>query len=338
MKIKLKKMSNILTFIPVAFLAVSCGSGFESVEKFGLSSAIIKESSEKIANDFHGSCIRKAKYNTSETFPAIIETRAEQEKECEKYLEDVELVSDANTVLIDYMVSLGKLASNDSPSFDKTLDALEASIKNLNTTVGSTTSSGIFLEEEQVNAGLKIARFIFNRLVLEFRRENLKEGILCSDDYIQVYTPGLASIVEEYKSFLATEKNKVDSYYTKYSPTPERQNQVLALFTFEQNYNQEIDEINNKKQAANAYIMILEKTAKTHLELKEEFNNEKMNDQEIKKFCEPYFAEIKSENKDRKNISSSLPSLEELERINEIVMEYQDEVEPLVKQLDNGFD
>ncbi len=146
MKLNSIKIPKIFSMLPLALLIGSCGANFENIEKFSLTSAMIEDSSEKMAKDIYQSCIRRAKYSTDKLFPqsvGIPEIEAE-EKECNKYQEATEVVKDVNSVLIGYMVALGKLASDDTVSFEKNLAALEASLNNLNLTLSSVSpNSGL---------------------------------------------------------------------------------------------------------------------------------------------------------------------------------------------------
>lgn len=334
MKTNSKQLLGVISAFPLILLLGSCGNNnFKNIEEFGLTSAVIKESSANMANDIYQSCLRQKRYLTDKRFSDSvgIPEREEREKDCDKNQSDAQTVTDVNEVLIDYMVALGKLASNDAVSFEKNLDALENSLKNFNNTLGATAG----LKEDQVNAGLKIARFIFNSLTTQFRQENLNQAILCTNQPVQDYIPGLVSIVQEFyvNGILRSEGVNLDSYYRKYAPTPEEQSQLLALFTIEQNYIKDVDALKERKQAAYAYIEILEKTATTHQKLTDELNQPAKTEKEIEDSCQKYF----SADGDSQSAQTSLPSPKQLKRINEIVMEYRDEIRPLVKQLDKTF-
>ena len=329
------KIPKILSLLPLALIIGSCGANFENIEKFSLTSAVIQDSSAKMAKDIYQSCLRRAKYNTSEDFPDSvgISEIEDKKKECNKYQEAAKVVNNVNSVLIGYMVALGKLASDDTVSFENNLAALEASLKNLNTTLSSVSSSGGVGEEEK-EAGIKIAKFIFNQLTTQFRQENLQEAILCTNQSIQEYTPGLNSIAKEFyaEGILQSEGFTIDSYYSKYVPTPEEKTQ-LVLYTFEQDYLTAVNALDEKKEAANAYVEIIQATAKTHQELFDEFNQPAMNETELEVLCQDYFAKDQDE---QSNQTSSL-SPKQLKRVDRIVMEYTDEIDPLVKKLDKAF-
>ena len=336
MKLNIIKIPKIFSIFPLALLLISCGANFKNVQEFALTSAVVKESSKSMAKDIYQSCIRRAKYSTSKLFPdtvGIPEIEA-KEKECSKYQEAAKVVNDVNSVLIDYMVALGKLASDDTVSFEKNLAALEASLKNFNTTLSSVSSSG-GLKEEEINAGLKIAKFIFNQLTTQFRQENLKEAIVCANQPVQEYTPGLNSIAKDFyhDGILQSEGVTLDRYYRKYAPTPEQRTQLVALYTLEQDYLTAVNTLDERKEAANAYVEILQTTAKTHQKLFDEFNHTAMNAKEVEIFCQDYFAKDKDE---QSNQTGSLTP-KQLKRVNQIVMEYTDEIKPLVKKLDKAF-
>jgi hypothetical protein len=370
MKRNFFRIPKILSLFPVVLIVGSCGANLENVEKFGLTSAIIQESSTNMVKDIYQSCLRQAKYkipnneNNQDNFIRslrILEAKdpnlEQEEKKCQenKYQDAVRDINLANSVLIDYMVALGKLASDDTVSFENNLAKLEFSLANLNTTLNITlasipsiaSDSPPIFKEEEIQAGLTIARFVFNQLTTQFRQENLQEAILCSNEAIQVYIPGLMSITQDFyvEGILESEELENYQYYSNFvqytlpeeefanASKKEQTAQVLALYTFKQEYLNAVNNIEQKKEAANAYQEILQATANTHQELFNEFNQSAMNRQEIEVFCQEYFA------KDADESSPQISSLtsQQLKRVKQIVMEYNKEIKPLVNQLDRAF-
>jgi hypothetical protein len=323
-----KCLGAIATF-PIVLLLGSCSNNFKSIEEFGQTSAIVKVSSAKMSNDIYQSCLRQTRYVSGKLFPNNIDTsdREKQEKDCDIYQSSAEKVTKVNSVLINYMVALGKLASNDTVSFEKNLDALENSLKSL----GNSAS----LKEDQVNAGLKIARFIFNRLTTQFRHRNLNEAILCTNQSVQTYIPGLVSIVQDYylNGRLRSEGLNIDRYYRKYAPAFEQKSPLSTLFPIEQSYIKDIDALNDRKQAAYAYIEILNQTAETHQQLADELQKSAKTAKKIEESCQKYFLKHGDNLVDQ----TRAPSPKQLNRMNEIVIKYQDEIRPLVVQLNKTF-
>lgn len=376
MKFNLPKIPKIVLLLPLSLMVASCETNFENIEKFGSRSALVREKSASMAEDVYQSCLRKAKYtipdneNNRDSFVRslrILERQdpnlqAEEDK-CQQdpYQKAVEEIEDANSVLIEYMIALGKLASDDAVSFEQNLAKLEVSLQNLNTTLASVTAissdTTSMFQEEEINAGLAIARFVFNQLVTKFRQDNLQEAIVCTNQSIQDYIPGLISITRDFyiDGILRSEELENYQYHSNFVQytvpdgksvnvstqgqkfenlsTQEQTNQILALYIFKQEYLTAVNTIEEKKVAANAYVKILEETAEAHQKLFEELNEPAIDEKEIEVSCQEYFAEIKND----VSPQTSTLTLQQLKKVDRIVMEYTNEIEPHIKKLDKAF-
>ena len=310
--------------LSVLLLATACRD-LESVEKFGQSSAAVKTAVALVSNDVYASCLRTARQyslrriqpnedsstssqlptqgNTS--FPAADYFKGIQqaEKDCDGDMEHAAIIANANAILTNYVEGLGTLASGDTVKFDKNLDALEKSIQGLTGLVPNSPT-------EEINAGLKIARFIFNQFTLAFRRENIKEAILCANPSVGEYTEGLKFIAQVYyiDGTLRSERIAMDEYYQSLKPDTSSQayqaSERIATFLLRRQYGEELVAFADREQAARAYIEILSATAKTHNELRNVFADSKnMNEQDLKDFCTPIFTK-----KDSSGATGALPA------------------------------
>jgi hypothetical protein len=262
-----------------------------------------------VSSDAYQSCLRTARQYRRPTegstiFPAAssFEVIKQAEKACDKKKEDAAIIASANATLTDYIAGLGRLASGDTVKFDQNLDALENSIKGLTGLVPNAPT-------DKIDAGLKIARFIFNQFTLAFRRENIEEAILCADESVSEYTEGLQFIAQQYyiDGTLRNERTAMDNYYQSLKPDisaqPSQASERIATFLLRRQYGEELVALSDREQAGRAYIQLLSETAKTHNDLREVFAQGKnMNKQELKNFCIPIFRK-----KDSSGETVSLP-------------------------------
>lgn len=260
MKRNFKRVRAIVAFVPFALLLNSCGRDFPSVQKLGKMTTTLEVSSSKLADDIYNSCITRTKYISFLTAPGSsgsFPLREGEEKKCdESNRPAVKNVKDANTVLIQYLKTLGKMASGDTGSFDKNFDELGESLKKLQ--VPQANSKAFILDSSDVNAGISIAKFITNAFTREFRREKLKQAILCTDKDIQTYigsatsgvkdsvakkptSGGLIALTQEAyaNGILTAEEQEIRNYFTNYigGLTPVSQEHTLDFMKLEEDYN-----------------------------------------------------------------------------------------------------
>jgi hypothetical protein len=358
--------------IPLLVLVTSC-KNLKTVEEFSQTSVRVKTTATLVSNDAYASCLRTARqykrykplkptdegnitppsldekipiFPSADSFKAI----EENEKACDTKKEDADIITQANTTLTNYMEALGRLASGDTVKFDQNLDALEKSINGLTGLVPNAPT-------DEINSGLKIARFIFNQFTLAFRRENIKEAILCANQSISEYTDGLKFVGQKYyiEGTLRNERIAMDNYYQSLKPDisaqPSQASERIATFILRRQYGDELVALSNREQAGQAYIQILSETAKTHNELRDVFADGKnMNEQEIKDFCKPIFTEKDSSGKTGALPVPVSPMLAESETITppakaisltpseseliaRILRDYQRKVEPLALEV-----
>jgi hypothetical protein len=295
--------------ITILVLATGC-TDLKSVEEFGKSSAKVKAAVILVSSDAYQSCLRTARQYRRPTtgttvFPAAtsFEFIRQAENACDKKKEDAALIANANATLTDYMAGLGKLASDDTVKFEQNLDGLEKSIKGL-------TGLAPNAPTDKVDAGIKIARFIFNQFVLAFKKENIEKAILCADESISEYTEGLQFVAREYyiNGTLRNERTAMDNYYQSLKPDisaqPSQASERIATFLLRRQYGEELVALSDREQAGRAYIQLLSETAKTHNDLRGVFALRKnMNKQNIKDFCKPIFTK-----KDSSSVTALLPS------------------------------
>ena len=190
------------------------------------------------------------------------------------------------------------------------------------------------LEPNAVNAGVRVANFISNVIVLDFQRKNLKSAIVCTSESIQDYSENLAEFIDEYyvNDTLNQEIDKLSE---------------VRSFEAAQDkaFKQEIrDVIDLKTEGAN-YVSTIRSTAKFHNRLKLIFNNgeDKLSAEqqiECNKYFEPANNKTHSLN-DQEEEKYSVPSSfldqkissYELNQVNIAVKDYIKEVTPLLSRV-----
>lgn len=336
-----------ILFIPVSFLLNSCDSNFKSVESFvNNNKSGIKTYADILAQDIYDSCLRRANY-----IPLInkngIELRETAIEECNKFNKpNIELVKEANDVLLNYMTVLGQVASGKTVSFDKNISELQTALTGLK--IGNSK-----LSEPTVTAGTNILSILVNALSKSEREKALKKAILCSDDSLQNYITGSPTSKEDKSlsggligiaqdgyisksGILEIEKTTIDGYYKTYFSAIEKSNgsQIAAELEAQKDYNKAIEIIQNKRDNAESYIKILTATAKAHHQLKNEFQGtgkDTISTEEVNELCRSVLAG-KVSNLEKSNDSAKLNlSEQQLRKAKLILAEYSQTVELLRK-------
>lgn len=346
---KILRFYKLFTFTSISlvcFATSGCGAGLEEVEEFGTTSAAVKVASDNIAEDIYNSCERKAKkyQESSIIFPnaRVFNLIQKNLADCEDLRSDEQIIKDANAILVDYMVNLGRLASNDTVSFDRNLDQLRGALQGARTSLEiPLTGEQFTLPEEQFNAGLTIVEFIFDRLTLKFRRDNIKRAILCANNEIHLYKEGLNSIVQDYyiEGTLKEEISALDGYYTDFVTNPGEQSAKLEPHIFRRDYVEDLEIIIQKKRAGEAYIALINTTADTHNKLKDEFNDENKTDKQLVEDCEKDLAEDVANADIQKDVVVEGDSFSpaEIKRIEKILVRHHEQIQPLLLQIEKAF-
>ncbi len=329
MKSNIKLMGVLLVLFPSCLLISSCGNNLDlrAAENYGLMAAELEDKTTKLANDIYDSCIRKVRY---------FRLQARGSDEIQKQaLEDCEALNKptaqktktANQVLINYMIAVGKLASDNTVKFNESLDNIKQSLNGLNV-------DGVALQSQAVTSGLNIAGFFLDWVTSESRRGNLREAIVCTDDSIQNYNKGLILVFQEgyINGILSQENNQIRQYYESYAAVMRTRNADDREFrALEQEKFQAIDTVIKRRDAALSYIEFVNITAQTHNALKDVFSKEEdvSNQTQLTARCEQYFG-LASNNTVSKN--SPLTPLE-LKEVNKIMLKYERKITPLLKKM-----
>jgi hypothetical protein len=353
----LKRKSLISIAIPIAVLLGSCGANFQSVENFSKSRERVQQASDDFAKDIYQSCLRRTRYVKLVPDNGIPTRNARQES-CETTERpDSDNFQNAVSILIDYMNALGAIASGKDLSLDNSIDNLGQSIKDL-------SISGQKLDANAVDGGSQILKVLFDLVTKKIREDALQKAIVCTNEPIHQYvtgnsvpatdrngvdlyqpaTGGLIFLVEDsYLSkggTLGIEANAINTYYESYFAALNKlgtdreinqsnYQQVVDRITVGESltadYNQAMEIVAEKEQAARAYNQILFRTVRTHNQLRKEFE-EGLNPQDIKRLCQ-FDSKVSFKKIDE----------QKMKRIQKILNEYVASVNPLVEQVDRAF-
>lgn len=233
------------------------------------------------------------------------------------------------------MEAISNLASDNVVSFNNEFEQVQTALNNLSIPTGTTP---ITLPEGAVNTGISIANFIFNWAARSFREGTLTEAITCTNQPLQTYTDGLEFAFREgyINGILQQELVQAKFYYDDYAALAGVENGSWEDFN---NLSQEsydaIVPIVERRNAAVAYISIIQRTANTHEQLAQLF----LDGQESPSpsSCAAYFNIAQSSpnamEPQNQPISTIELTPETLAQVNEILIDYHKEVQPLLKQM-----
>ncbi|MEH2242918.1 hypothetical protein [Nostoc sp.] len=354
---KIKSLISIV--IPIGVLLGSCGANFQSVKDFSKSREIVKQASNDFAEDIYQSCLRRTKY-----IDLVSENGIDIRKKRRESCETTERLDSNNfkttvSILIDYMDALGAIASGKDLSLDNSIDNLDQSIKDLSIS-GKLDANAVdggsqilkvlsdLVTKKIREDALQKAIVCTNEPIHKYVTGN---SVPATDQNgVDLYQPakgGLIFIVEHTylgkNGTLDLEAQAIDLYYKsdfttlnnlgkdpKINPSNYQQYQQLVDLiavghSLTADYNNNMEIVADKEQAAKAYNKILLSTVKTHNQLRKEFE-EGLKFQDINRLCQC-------------NAKVSLKKIDEkkIKRIQKILNEYLISVKPLIEEVNRAF-
>jgi hypothetical protein len=199
-----------------------------------------------------------------------------------------ELMNTGNTVLILYMEKLGELAGTNI-NFDNEFASLKSNTNNLTDKLTDIFQiSGSDKIQERVGAGVDIANFILTQIFAGKKLKTFKEVIPATNEPLKLYAKGLQTVVQRVyiDQTLREEERALDLYYIDYIneilDSKERQegNSTVAIANTlisidKDRWNPQKDEIQKRREAAYAYIKLLQTIIDNHQELTTIYRNGK---------------------------------------------------------------
>lgn len=278
----------LIGLVILTLLANGCVE-LKAVRKFAETAAVVGQKFPALSADVYGSCTRRYRYrfyrvvqfnpaqmteidNLSQTenldsLQTNLPAEAVQEEgRCRRFKEVAPAAITLNQALVAYMKTMGDLAADDLTSYDKSLDALGKSI----------IGSNVFNEAE-VNAGTSLAKFISTAVAGAYRHKKLKTAIETRNEDVKVLTNALKRYVgQNYVLALKDEQRQLSNYYK--ANIQEHQDRVgnadsLVVTSAKMTWDTEQRSLQDRIDAAEAYVKILNNVAEGHQKLYDSRNN-----------------------------------------------------------------
>ncbi|MGB5714568.1 MAG: hypothetical protein WBM44_27090, partial [Waterburya sp.] len=282
-----------------------CSQNLEVVEEFGLTSSLIKDSSSKIISDIYDSCIRRERHEINidklrqDQFDSLPSDQSGQQnftivseksnfepvrlqKKCKDAQNKSEIFDSLNTVIIDYVAVLGRLASRNTVSFNQNLALIETSINNNFITKIAEESQ----DEFQVNVAsiVGVANSLINLVADQQREDSLKPIIICTNDYLKNYINDFNNLISDYyiSGLLQEEEEALEREYEMLF-----NRQKLPEAALQENFATNMLIIDNNQNAAKTYQKILQRTSVAHQSLANIFASNIGKEKDL--LCKSYF-------------------------------------------------
>jgi hypothetical protein len=302
-----------------------------AAKQFGLSSDDFSSKTDRLSNDIYDSCIRRITYFS---LRGGITSRDRAIANCESLNKPTAArMRSATRLVTNYITSISSLASDNPVKFDGEFSTLKDSLNKLTTPGGS-----IVLPQNTVEKGTQIGNLIFGWIVNQRRKGSLREAIICTDKPLQEYTMGLNSAFQAgyINGILENERKTAISYYDFYLTRLSKNGSDKEFLDLEKISSDAIQQITTRRDSAESYIAVIDKTAKMHTELKQIFS------ENIKPLseaaCNVYLqAQDSSSTKDlpgkQTSYSNSPLTSREIAAIRKVAINYQKAIAPLLQKI-----
>jgi hypothetical protein len=254
----------------VLLLITSCAD-LSAIAKFADSAKSAADGFSDIAKDFAGSATRRSLYVSDEEKPKVLEKAANY-----KALEPDMMA--AQKVLTDYISGLADIATDNPASRDASITATQGGLEK----VGMST--------DQATAGVGLVSKLVDAAVNGYRAKKAGKVIRECNPLLQDYLKGLEQIVgTDYTLVLNNEKISAQGYYEgllhRYGDK-----EPLAAVTIRVQMQHDLDGIEKKQKAAEAYVKILTDIGAGHQKLYD--GGEHMDAKQMIGTLEPYIKDI----------------------------------------------
>ncbi|WGV26318.1 hypothetical protein [Halotia branconii] len=336
------KVKVLLALIPFSFILGSCQKeDLSAAKSFGDLSQSLVVANKTISADIYASCARSATLEALGTTENRINSQNQLNVCNDIYLPNSKNTERAGSVLVNYVAAIGNLATGNDNDFTPQFQTISESLGNLP------------INENARTAGIKIADFITNLLIKDFRRDNLKVAIVCTDQDIQEYSAQLSDFIESsyVKNLLDREIMQIHENYgyyigevnkrTKLSNSEDNLQDFSALqerqTLLEAEERAEITKVIERKKQGADYVTAIRDTAEFHGKLKRIFNKnrEKLSSAQIQK-CNKYHsnnANLSVQNTQQKDeLWNQKITTSELKEAKKVTKEYIDKITPLLER------
>ncbi len=303
----------------------------KSAQEFGMLAADFSSKTDKLSNDIYDSCLRKISYFS------VRQGTTQRDKaldNCEKLNKPTAARTKSATGLItSYMASIKSLASDNPVKFDDDFNSLENALNGL-----SVPNSGILISANTVDKGTKIANLVFGWFVNQRRKGSLREAIVCTDQPLQEYNKGLNDAFREgyINGILEDERKTALSYYNFYLARLQKNGSERDLLELEKSSSQAIQQFVVRRDSAESYIAVINRTTKMHMELKQVFLENANPPSEAA--CDTYLkakdsSSTKALSGKQSDYFNTPLTVKEVAKIRKIALDYQKEIAPLLKKM-----
>ncbi len=252
----LPSLLGVFAFALLEFTAAGCSSP-SAVRRYASVSTVAGERFSGIAGDLAGSCERRERYHLLVEWQSDLDSLDEMTAEtCAKYSRVAPRLVTAHRVLIRYLTALGRLSAGDLVAYDKPLDEFARTL----------TQTDMF-GEDGIKAVKGISEVLMEAASGGWRRKQLGAVIEKVNPDIQSLTASLSGIVaEDYEQLLDGEEEAARKFYLGKIRDHREAEPLTAVLVYDK-WRQEEDVIESRRDAAEAYVKVLEKIAAGHRNL-----------------------------------------------------------------------
>ncbi len=243
---------RLLGILVITMLFVSGCVDFGPVKNYAALSKQASAGYSQIVEDMYQSCLRSAQFDPPGNGDTL-------EKQCAEWKEVRPGLLHAESTLQDYLVAVGKLAGNETISYDKNLDSLKKEVDGL-----KLSGKSVF-DSKQVDALTGLAGFLLKAATDGYRRRQLERTFSAQNANIQTLTAALKEVVgHDYEMRLENEEIAIEAFGNRVQRAT---NEPLAAEIGERQVQERLWNIERKKKAAADYVKTLDLIAKGHQEL-----------------------------------------------------------------------
>jgi hypothetical protein len=238
----------------VALLGLSSCIDFGPVREYAALSKQASTGYFEIVQDLYQSCLRSAEFDS----PADGGT---PEAHCAEWKKVQPGLLKAESTLQDYLVAIGKLAGDETVSYDENLDSLRQALEN------TTLSGKAVFDSKQVDAATGIAGFMLKAATDAYRRRELERAFSSQNENVKTVTAALKEIVgHDYEKRLENEETAITAFQVRVQRASD---QSLAAEIGRREAQEHLWDIAKKREAADSYVKTLDLIAKGHQQLYE---------------------------------------------------------------------
>ncbi len=346
---KLLKRIYISSLVFPMMLLGACSQDLEKAAKIGDQLEILQKAGAEIASGLYISCLNTRQLSLDSGYLKDKRERVETAQEKCGKRETVEQstgalnfsfdVGNSLVVLNSYISGLTTLADAKGVNFQEPTQKLFESIGNLNTSFQETDAEGNVtkpISDEAITAGQQIFSVIVDFFQRNYRRREVKLAIVCTNQPFEDFSKGLIDLVQlsYIDGVLETEETALDLTYG--SVEPEKDTPSIPALILRNFQDDDFEDLENRRKRAFAFQNALTTTVSTHSALEEEFRPDiKATPEELEETCQEYLTkeEKPEENEPVSELEIEDFDIEQLQRLQVILLTYQEQMEPIIEQL-----